>query len=263
MAAKAPEATRKTEFGDNLFEVSRAEDIPLDDLHEAMRKHTFACIRGIVPEDEVRHALGVIDEVFDHRRDHPPAGQPASAVRTNFQKINLGGESSTANHDDARFFRAFYNPLWEEDIYAMHGAFRQLIRVRNRLADLPLEFATDKIESNGLWTAARFHQYPVGGGFFRRHTDYVVKDIADEKSTRFYQVVLTMTQKGEHFEQGGAFVDIDDERLYLDDSSKPGDIVIYDGRTVHGVEDIDPFEPLDLTTINGRLAGFVTLFKKM
>jgi hypothetical protein len=252
-----------TEFTDNLFEVGAAEDVPIPALRTAMEKHTFACIRGIVPEDEVRHALDVINERFDYRLDHPAAGQPASAVRTNFQKLNMGGESSTANHDDARFFRAFYNPLWEPDVYSMRHAFAQLIRVRNRIADLPLDFATDKIEPNGLWTAARFHQYPAGGGFFRRHTDYVVKDIADENSTRFYQVVLTMTQKGEHYEQGGAFVDVEGERLFLDDSSRPGDIVIYDGRTVHGVEDIDPHKLLDLTTINGRLAGFVTLFKKM
>ena len=42
-----------------------------------------------------------------------------------------------------------------------------------------------------------------------------------------------------------------------------GDIVVYDGRTVHGVEDIDPKEALDMSTINGRVAGFATLFKKM
>ena len=133
----------------------------------------------------------------------------------------------------------------------------------NHLAGERLDFALDKIEPNGLWTAARFHQYPKGGGFFRRHTDYVVKDVADEKSTRFYQVVLTMSRKGVHFKQGGAFVDVDGRRLCLDDVAEMGDIVVYDGRTVHGVEDIDPKEPLDLDTINGRIAGFATLFKKM
>ncbi len=252
-----------TEFGENLFEVERAEDIPLEELYEAMDRHTFACIRGIIPESEVRHALDVIGETFDHTLDHPPRGQPNSAVRTNFQKLNVGGESISANHDDARLFRAFYNPFWEEDIYALHGALKALARVRNLIAGLPPEFALEGIESNGLWTAARFHQYPAGGGFFRRHTDYVVKDIADERSTDFYQAVLTMSRKGEHYEEGGAFVDVDGERIFLDDHSHPGDIILYDGRTVHGVEDIDPCKPLDLTTINGRLAGFVTLFKKM
>jgi hypothetical protein len=72
-----------------------------------------------------------------------------------------------------------------------------------------------------------------------------------------------MSRKGDDYEQGGAFVDIDGERLFIDDESVPGDILVYDGRTIHGVEDIDPLRPLDLTTINGRLAGFATLFKRM
>lgn len=250
-------------FDDNLFEVTTAADIPLDTFSVAMERRTFACIRGIVSEAETRQAIDNITQRFDRRLDHPAAGQTSDAVRSNFQKINLGGESRTANHDDARFFRAFYNPFWAEDVWGMRSAFQRLAQVRNVLAGLPIDFALNDIEPNGLWTAARFHQYPAGGGFFRRHTDYVVKDVADEKSTRFFQVVLTMSRKGEHYQEGGAFVDIDDRRVCLDDCALPGDIVVYDGRTVHGVEDIDPRVPLDLDTINGRLAGFVTLFKKM
>ena len=152
------------EFTDNLFEVDRPEDIPLDSLYDAMKRRTFACIRGIVPEAEVRHALDVINERFDHRKDHPPRGQPASAVRTNFQKLNVGGESTTASNDDARLFRAFYNPFWEEDVWALRGALTALAKTRNVIAALPPEFAMNGIEENGLWTAARWHQYPAGGG---------------------------------------------------------------------------------------------------
>jgi hypothetical protein len=250
-------------FNDNLFEVASPEEVPVDAFVAAMGMRTFACIRGLVSPQEMYKAYNRIVECFDRSKDHAAAGQSPDAVRTNFQKINLGGESRTASNDDARFFRAFYNPIWEEDIWGLRSAFIQLAKVRNRLAGLPLDFALDKIEPNGLWTAARFHQYPRGGGFFRRHTDYVAKDVADEKSACFYQAVLTMSRKGEHFHQGGAFVDIGDRRVCLDDCALMGDIIIYDGRTVHGVEDIDPGAMLDMDTINGRLAGFVTLFKKM
>ncbi len=250
-------------FDDNLFEVSAAAEIPLAAFHAAMERRTFTCIRGIVGEREMREALTRIAERFERRLDHPAAGQKPDAVRSNFQKINLGGESRTANHDDARFFRAFYNPFWAEDVWGLRSALQRLAQVRNVLADLPLDFALRDIEPNGLWTAARFHQYPAGGGFFRRHTDYVVKDVADEKSTRFFQAVLTMSRKGEHYHEGGAFVDVDGKRYCLDDCALPGDIIVYDGRTVHGVEDVDPRTPLDLETLNGRLAGFATLFKKM
>jgi hypothetical protein len=260
-----PKATAGADwsFDDNLFEVKRAEDIDLDAFMAAMERRTFACIRGLVKPQAMYDAHERIVKNFDRKLDHPASGQPADAVRRNFQKINLGGEWLGASNDDARFFRAFYNPFWADDVWGLREPLKQLARARNRLAGLAPEFALDKIEDNGLWTAARFHQYPQGGGFFRRHTDYVVKDVADERSTRFYQVVLTMTRKGEHFKQGGAFVDIGNQRVVLDDHAEMGDIIVYDGRTVHGVEDIDPKAMLDLDTINGRLAGFVTLFKKM
>ena len=250
-------------FDDNLFEVSSAADIPLDAFADAMQRRTFACIRGIVQPQEMHAAYDRIAQRFERAKDHPASGQSGEAVRSNFQKINLGGESRSASNDDVRFFRAFYNPIWAEDVWGLRSAFVRLAQVRNRLAGQPLDFAIDRIEDNGLWTAARFHQYPRGGGFFRRHTDYVVKDVADEKSTRFYQVVLTMSRKGEHFHQGGAFVDVGQQRVCLDDEALMGDIVVYDGRTVHGVEDIDPKSMLDMGGINGRIAGFATLFKKM
>ncbi len=252
-----------TKFNDNLFIVKRPEEIPLDSLNEVMERETWACIRGIVTPQEMAQALQTIHRVFDPKRDHPAAGQKSDAVRTNFQKLNIGGESRTANHDDARFFRAFYNPIWEPDIYGMRSAFVRLAQIRNHLAGTPIDFALDKIEPNGLWTAARFHQYPAGGGFFRRHTDYVAKDIAEQKSTKFYQAVLTMTEKGKHYHHGGGFVDVGERRICLDDYAQPGDVILYDGRTVHGVEDIDPKAELDMNTINGRVAGFATLFKLM
>lgn len=246
----------------SLFEVSALERLPVNDVRSAIHKHTFACIRGLISESQVRASVEHIRAAFDVGKDDPPRGQPPEAVRANFQKMNVGGESRTAPNDYARFFRAFYTPFWEDDIWRLHDALRDLARVRNRLAGLSDNFALEGIESNGLWTAARFHQYPAGGGFLRRHADFDVRDIAEERSTRFFQAVLTMSRKGEHYSEGGAFVDIDNERICLDDGSVPGDILIYDGRTVHGVEDIDPFEPLVLDKITGRLSGFATLYEK-
>ncbi len=250
-------------FGDNLFVVDGVEDIPVDDFKRAMEKSTFACIRGVVAEEEIRDALAKIEDRFDPALDHAARGHSSDAVRTNFQKLNVGGETSSGGNDDARFFRVFYNPIFAPDVYGMRSAFVRLAQVRNRIAGLAHDFALDRIEENGLWTASRIHQYPRGGGFFRRHTDYVVKDVADEKSTEFFQLVLTLSQKGEHFSEGGSFVDLGGERICLDEGARLGDIVVYDGRTVHGVEDIDPTRTVDLGSINGRLSGFATLYKML
>jgi hypothetical protein len=39
-------------------------------------------------------------------------------------------------------------------------------------------------------------------------------------------------------------------------------VVIYDGRIRHGVADIDGNLPFDFTSIEGRLVGFATLYKR-
>ncbi len=250
-------------FEENVFTIDSPSDVPLDDFNAAMKRDTFACIRGIVSSKEVESAIEKLASRFSKSNDHPGTGQSPDRVRSNFQKLNIGGESNARANDDARLFRAFYNPIWEEDIYGFRDAFIRLAKVRNAIAGLPQDFAIDKIEDNGLWTASRIHQYPTGGGFFRRHTDYVVSDLADEAETKFYQLLLLMTSKDKHFRDGGGFVDVDGERICLEDHFVPGDILVYDGRSVHGVEDIDPHLPLDLDTFNGRVSAFVTLFKVM
>ena len=67
-----------------------------------------------------------------------------------------------------------------------------------------------------------------------------------------------MSNKSIDFETGGAFIEgKNGDRINIDDSVEIGDVIIYDGQTFHGVEDIDPHKRLCLNSINGRLAGFV------
>ena len=249
---------------DKIIHATSVDDLPLEQFHEQMERDTFACIRGIFSREEVNACWNKMVELFSSENDHATYGQSPTAIRENFQRLNIGGESKRASHTDARLFRVFYNPIWSEDTFGMRDIFRRLAMVRNALADLPRDFAIDKIEEpSGLWTAARVHQYPQGGGFFQGHTDYVANEIAKKGRADFYQPLLLMTQKGEHYETGGGFVDLNGERIYLEDHFDQGDIAVYDGRVQHGVEDVDPHKVLDLHSLNGRATAFVTLFKAM
>ena len=49
----------------------------------------------------------------------------------------------------------------------------------------------------------------------------------------------------------------------LEDHCEVGDVVIYDGATVHGVQDIDPDVRMDLNTIDGRVVMFASLYRDM
>lgn len=247
----------------NIFEVRSESEIPLSEIYLSLQTQTYAAIRGIIDPNELANCVDRIKRRFSPEADNPSTGESPKEIMTNFQKLATGGESKRYNNFP-RFFRTLYNPIWSDDIYGMRNIFKKVSRVRNLIYGLPEDFAIEEVAPNGYWTASRIHQYPSGGGFFIGHRDTTLLDVAKEKGTGFFQIILVMSKKGSDFEQGGAFVDKNEnERIYLEDIFSPGDIAIYNGETMHGVEDIDPHRKLSLNTINGRLAGFVSLYKKM
>ena len=233
-----------------------------EEILKRMREYTFCIIKGATNKKDLLSSIEKVKESFSLSDDRPTRGEKPSDIQNNFQKLLCGGVTNRYNNFP-RFFRTIYNPLWSEDIYGLRENFKAMARVRNLLLEKDLEFALDKVEDDGLWTASRIHQYPTGGGFFVEHRDTTVMDVAEEKRIGFYQLILVMSEIGKDFDEGGAFIEKDGERINLEKFLEVGDIAIYDGTTVHGVEDIDPHKSLVLDKISGRLAGFVSLYKQM
>lgn len=230
-----------------------------DKLFEIIDMHSYAIIRGLFDINGLKRSLEILSQQFDASLDNASRGESRTDIRKNFQKVTVGGASLSYNNYP-RFFRTFYNPMWEEDIYKMHGHFKTLIMLRNLIYGIAEDFAMDKPEDNGLWSATRIHQYPRGGGFFDGHVDETLLDIAKEKNTNFFQLILTMSEKGDAYHTGGAFVDQDENRYVIEDLCCAGDVLIYDGRSFHGVEDIDENAVLDMSSINGRIVAMASLY---
>lgn len=151
--------------------------------------------------------------------------------------------------------------MFAEDIFGLHEIFLRLTRFRNLLYGLPEAFTCSGIE-NGMWTASRINHYPRGGGFMATHSDVGTASVAANLGMEQYvQLLLLLSKKGEDFHEGGAYTMIGNEKYFFEGECDLGDIVIYDGRVLHGVEDIDPMEMLDLSSFAGRHVAMVTLFK--
>lgn len=254
-----------SEHAQPLFHAKTAQELQELDrgvIERALSTQSLACIRGLVSPAQVLAARERIVASFKAENDLPPQGVSPAVVQTNCQKLTVTG-ASVRNNSTPRVVRTFFNPTWSEDVYGLRSAFASMIAVRNYLQGLPLDFAYGKIESNGLWTASRVHHYPKGGGFFASHTDWVTADVAEQSGLPFFQLILVMSKKGKDFTHGGGFVETASGRLYVEEEFELGDIAIYDGRTLHGVEDIDPFDRMDTNSPAGRYAGFVTLYKDM
>lgn len=70
-----------------------------------------------------------------------------------------------------------------------------------------------------------------------------------------------MTERGVDFQSGGAYLEHGNLHKDIEQYAKAGDVVIYDGKSFHGVADIDPHEPLNTQKIRGRIVALVTIYK--
>ena len=240
--------------------VSSMDEIPFELVRSTLKKHTYACVRGLFSPEEIVAAKQKMQLVFDAKNDKKHDPKDAEALRNNFQKLQVGGTKGA--NSCARFLRMFYNPTFAHDIYGMHDIFRRLIVFRNNLYSLAPNFTVNGTE-DGMWSASRINHYPKGGGFMAAHTDVGTANLSKNLGMEQYvQLILVMSIKGKDFMEGGAYiVEEDGTRNFYEDDFQLGDVVIYDGRVVHGVEEIDPMEPLDLNSFDGRHVALVTLFK--
>ena len=97
-------------------------------------------------------------------------------------------------------------------------------------------------------------QYPSGGGFLNSHNDYdpfypegminmlmpITSKIAKSKSLKTY-------------ETGGLYYKINKSLLLIDDHICPGDLIFHNQKIDHGVKTIDPYNNLNLNSLNGRV----------
>jgi len=95
------------------------------------------------------------------------------------------------------------------------------------------------------------------------HRDLFSRLVTEESDMGYFQVFFLLTERGTDYQEGGGYIELHGQRVMFEEFTQAGDIVIYDGRTVHGVADVDPLEPLELTQFRGRAAGFVSLYRHL
>jgi hypothetical protein len=245
------------------FEGADAASLPYVDIRRALGPGRVVRVRGLFDPEEVLRARRRIAEQFDSGRDRKHDPRDTEAIRGNFQKLHVGFASGLdPTRVLGRFLRMLYNPIFAPDIHGMRRHFVTLARFRNLLYGLAPDFAVRSTE-DGYWTAARIHQYPRGGGFMTPHRDAYNAAAVEGAAPTYNQAMLVMTRKGVDFGSGGAFVVHRGGYGLYEDEVEIGDVVVYDGRAVHGVSDVDPLEPLDMTVFNGRVVAFASLFRHL
>ena len=257
------ETPASAQFDAVLLHADRLESLRIDEVRRTIDEHALVCIRGLFDPVAIRAVLRGIRERFDPGNDRKHDPRDSDAVRRNFQKLQVGANSGIDSRRTlGRFMRALYNPIFADDIHGMRGHFIQLARFRNLLYGLPVDFAVETTEQ-GYWSCTRIQQYPRGGGFMVPHRDVYSQIATTEAGMGYYQPMLLMSDPGEDFTEGGAYVDRGGQRFQYERFCRAGDLIAYNGNSIHGVADIDPMLDLDLTHFSGRVVALVSLFRHL
>ena len=252
------------QFIDNVsFEYSNIDNLNIKDVIRCCEDYNLAVIKNFISTDEMNNSKKKIKQIFSKNSDSIRQTNEYHKVAENYQRLCVGYGTSpgTGEMRNSRLMRVIYNPVFKENIFDLHDVYRRMIVLRNRLYGVKDNFCLDEPEG-GVFSCSRIHQFPKGGGFLSLHKDkdgIRTSQNADLKT--FMHPLLIVDEKGKDYKTGGGIVRYKDEIIFYEDHLKPGDIAIYNGRSEHGVFNIDQEEKIDLDSFNGRSSILVTLFK--
>jgi hypothetical protein len=247
-----------------MREITSIEDFQAQrsSIINQVRTESRSVVRGLFSRDELRERiLDVYGTVNGDNGRLPSAGVAPEAIRGNVTKWSIGGHSTTQT-GLARFMVSVYNPLFADDVFSLHPVFRRIIEIRDALADR--EVLTDEKLAPHGWNGCRLQIYPAGGGFLGAHRDTrgISNMDAAAPTEEFLQLVVLLTERGTDYSVGGAFNITDGETIDVEEGTQTGDVLIYDGATIHGVADIDPTVPFRADDLRGRAVLLGTIYDK-
>ena len=100
--------------------------------------------------------------------------------------------------------------------------------------------------SDGYIPRVVSHLYPSGGGYLAPHTDPF-------NPSNPIQTLVVGSKKGDNFQSGGLFVNVNGKDICIDEFCDRGDVVIFDQSFTHEVRPVDPEKSVDWHSLNGRL----------
>lgn len=250
---------------DLIIDCQNVDELDRDIIIQKLSTYQFCILRGLIKRKALSEGVNRLKTFIQEEEDQAVTGELPSEVRDYFMKMSIGrGNHSGHAINRGRFMRTIYLPLDADDRFGLQKSFKTVAAVRNTLMNLPIDYAVDDVE-DGLWTAARVHHFPAGGGFMDPHRDTLAPQIVKETDDvyEYFQPLLIMSQKGSDFSEGGGVVAVNGQLLEYENFAEFGDIVVYDVNTIHGVNEVDLNRPFHQRSCAGRYSGLVTLYRDM
>jgi len=214
-----------------------------DKFRQSMQKNGFCIIKNFIEKNIVMQKLSLLHSTLSSKNDVRRTGK-TKFKRPNFQRLDLGDYAQI----NARFNRMITQFTWNEDS-VFFNEIKELVDFRNSYLSLEPKNFVYYIDDKEYCDLPKFLQYPTGGGFMNKHTDFRGEDF---KAPNF---LLNLTKRGKDFTTGGAYYyDRQGNFLDVEEIADIGDLYAHDTKTPHGVHAIDPEKNVDLDNLCGRFS---------
>lgn len=236
-------------------------NLDLQEIDKSLATHGYLILRDRILEEMCVAARIEYEKCLKKTKSHAPRdrfdyktlrGQP-------WRKMAIGSTNGL-NETIAQNMQSIYFNENDKNYPAMSALFGEMIKVRNKLMSVNEEFGSDP-ERDGFWNACRIHHYPRGGGFMSIHRDKYFPKKLEEQDKPFYQMLVLLSRKNVDFiTGGGVLINRQGEKVDLETEAGFGAMVLYDGKTPHGVEDVDLDQVIDFSRTDGRLVALVSVY---
>jgi hypothetical protein len=231
----------------------------LEAIHKEIAENGFSVLRLPGMENLCELARTDYLDALATQQLHPPKQRfhYTELKQAPWRKLAIGSTNGVGEAY-AQFLQTIYFDCERSPYPNLNTLFKLVIDIRNRLMGVRRDFGKDPV-GDGFWNACRVHHYPSGGGFMVTHTDTYFPFKLGEYS--FYQLLIPLSMKGRDFDHGGGvIIDRHGSKINTDDEGGLGTVLVFDGRTRHGVEDVDPEALVDFANPRGRLSVVCNLY---
>jgi hypothetical protein len=244
-----------------ILKIKNLEDIMYNSnyISNEIKKNGAIIIRNAFDKEKILFVLKKINQQIKKIKKIGTTAATKKTIRKNSCKWSVGGNSG-AQIGLSRLMLILYNPISASDKYKFRSEFEKLIKIRDYIRN-DGKLTNDKCLSGNYFNACRFQIYPKGGGFMIGHTDYDGVKNSKKIMKTYFQTLLFMTERGKDFKKGGAYILFKNKRIDIEKHVKRGDVVVYDGKSYHGVDDIDPNLPFSSNDLSGRVVALTTIYK--
>lgn len=132
-------------------------------------------------------------------------------------------------------FHQFSFFLWNQDLFNLFELTKKCFWLKNLLAGKKRDDYLEIDSKSKIISRVAFQFYPKGEGYLNLHQD----PIGFHQVTAPLLIMSEKSNKGD-FKTGGSYVlDKNDNKIFIEDHTKIGDLVMYNASIPHGVELID------------------------